>query len=139
MLNSSVAMMITGKSGSLKSTLPKRALACLLLLPLIYAATFGSAHSHASFALNVNSEFSAESAAQVSSVAMPFRAPAPGSECLICVFHKQLFNTTVPQALFIAKPEVRIAFVSTSSIFFYSSRAASAPVARLSGRAPPAA
>ena len=115
----------------------RRLIACLVLLPIIYAATFGSAHHHAnSFSTAVRDRAGTYAEAASSMRAMPIRSPIQGDECLLCVFHKQLFGTTVPEALFVAQPEVQSASAAAPVDSFYSAPIKSAPVARMSGRAP---
>ena len=115
-----------------------RVLACVLLVGVINAVTFGAAHSH----LNVSSRFEKNRSASVSGQAspssvVPVHSHSTKNGCLICVLHQQLFNTVVPGPGLIAKPSILVSFVSEQTVFFYSSQFASSPIARLSGRAPP--
>src|SRR5262245_13742739 len=90
-------------------TLYRRALACILLTPIVYAATIGATHSHLNTRLEPNNGSSFASIVADPVLATPFQSHPNGGECLICIFHKQLFNTTVPEGLFVAKPELQIA------------------------------
>jgi len=129
-------MIDVGRSPFLKRALIRRVLACLLLLPMIYATTFGSAHSHTSLSGSVADGF-ASSYESGTILAGPLQKPVQGDECLLCVFHKQLFSTTIPEAIFAAKPEAQIVSSPAPTVLFYAGRITSAPLARLSGRAPP--
>ena len=74
------------------NTFFKRALVCALLAPLIYAVTFGSAHGHAS-PVSENSKHVSVNTADLSTTAIvsPIQSDQRTFECLVCVFHKQLF------------------------------------------------
>jgi len=119
-------------------TLYRRALACILLTPIVYAATIGAAHNHVNTRVEPTGGFSA-SVEGGPVLNTPLQNHSSSNECLICVFHKQLFNTTIPEGLFVAKAQVHIGSAATWTIFSYSGRITSEPVARLSGRAPPTA
>src|SRR2546423_309490 len=109
--------------------LPARAMAWVLLVPIAYALTFGTAHTHAS----ARSEFSLD---RVSS-----EAPSPTAvsadfllgrsscyECLVCLFRQQLSNSTVPQTMFVGRPEVRVVSTTATTSDCYSVPAASSRV-----------
>src|SRR5215475_4195964 len=87
----------------------RRALACILLTPIVYAATIGAAHSHVNTPVQPDSGGFYASIEADPVLATPFQSHPNSSECLICIFHKQLFNTTVPEGLFVVKPDVQIA------------------------------
>jgi hypothetical protein len=115
-----------------------RALACVLLIGIIYAVTFGSVHSHR----NVSSKFETNRAASSMKQAgfssnVPLHSHSQGHDCLICVLHQQLFNSIVNTPLFIDKPSTQVAFVPTPTVHYHSGPIAFRPIARLSGRAPP--
>ena len=119
-------------------TPPRRALACVLLIGIIYAVTFGLAHSHGILSLKTDTNITTSAAVQAnSSFLIPIQRPSHPQECLICLFHQQLFSSVVHSPLYIAKPSIQVAPVSPPRGFFYSSSFTSAPTTRLSGRAPP--
>src|SRR5215470_6532020 len=112
-------MIVAVRSPFFKRALTRRILAYLLLLPMIYAISFGSAHSHGSLAGQSGDGFAASTAQIGTVLAGPFRNPAQGSECLLCVFHKQLFNTAIPDAIFAAQPEVQVVSSSVATVVSY--------------------
>gem|GEM_PF-4499978 len=122
------------------NTLFKRALVCALLAPLIYAVSFGSAHGHAKPFSGKNKHVSPNIAGlSPTAIVSPIQSDPRTFECLVCVFHKQLFNTTVPEPLFVAKPSDHQVFTSSITVKSYSNPVSSIPVALRSGRAPPIA
>ena len=115
-----------------------RGLACVLLVGIINAVTFGAAHSHPNVSSRSETNRATSISGQVSpSSVVPVHSHSTKNGCLICVLHQQLFNTVVPGPGLIAKPSILVSFVSEQTVFFYSSQFASSPIARLSGRAPP--
>ena len=118
-------------------TLVARALALLLLIGIVYAATFGSAHSHISIPSQPDTNVDLNSHVQATlSTSGQVRAPH-GAECLICLFHQQLYNSIVHDPFFIAKPTERVRFVLDPKFLNYSTSFTSTPIVLFSGRAPP--
>jgi hypothetical protein len=116
-----------------------RALACALLIGIVYSATFGALHSHRSVSSKFGLDSSAGSSVQAAAISVvPLRRPANGDECLICVLHRQFFSSVVHEPLFIVGPKTPVALARASTISYRSIPIVSGPVARLSGRAPPA-
>ena len=115
-----------------------RALACMLLIGIIYAVTFGSAHSHSDVLSKLDTNRDARAARQISiSSEIPLHSHSDSHECLICLFQQQLYNSIVCEPLVIAKPSTQAVFVSAPTFFYHSGPIASSPIGRLSGRAPP--
>lgn len=118
-------------------TLLARVLAFVLLTGIVHAVTFGSAHSH-----DISS---AREAGRTANAAVQFEQVIPGTfhrsggtqECLICLFHQQLFNSFVHSPFFVGQPSVPSVGTSEQNLLHYSSTIVSRPIARLSGRAPP--
>ncbi|MEP7075039.1 MAG: hypothetical protein ABI878_04445 [Acidobacteriota bacterium] len=117
-----------------------RVLAGALLVGIVYAVTFGSAHSHVNASTSLDARRVATSTSQAD---LAFTAPVSTNlhkyECLVCLFHQQLFSSTVSEPVFISKPAVPILPAPSEAVFPYSDPVASTPIARLSGRAPPVA
>ena len=134
-------MKIYHKSESRRPRTPfAGALACVLLIGIIYSATFGFVHRHGNVSSEFGTNISASSTQQAISLAkVPFHSRSDGNECLICVLHRQFSSSTVHAPLFIVGPSTQTAFVSAPTAFYYSSLTTSRPIARLSGRAPPQA
>ena len=115
-----------------------RAIAFVLLAGIVYSVSFGTVHRHS------NSRSSAEAFTPMSvvgtassSFSLPGKIGTQTEECLICVLHRQLSNTSVDAPVFAVTPEPAITMVETAAVFFHSAPIVSSPVARLSGRAPP--
>ncbi|MEP6849785.1 MAG: hypothetical protein ABI999_13095 [Acidobacteriota bacterium] len=111
-----------------------RGLAFVLLAGIVYGITFGSAHSHGNPS---KPQVNIVAGHEISTSTVSTLRSQPGFECLVCLFHQNLFNSTIPGAIFSAtssQPEVRPTAAPLTS---YSSPFTSTPVARLSGRAPP--
>ena len=117
-----------------------RPLAFVLLIGIVYSVVFGSAHNHKFVSSNVDTNISASSAAEASaSSPVPLKSNSNGDECLICLFHQQLFNSIVHGPVFVVKPSAEVVFASTPAVYYHSNPISSSPIARLSGRAPPVA
>jgi hypothetical protein len=133
-------MKINGRSAVSSRTrnLFARTLACLLLLGIIYTATFDSAHSHRNTLSRFGPNVSANEIVQanVSSENL-FRSSTEGDGCLICLLHQQFSNGTVHAPLFVIKHSAEIALISAPAFFHYSSNPVTRPIARQAGRAPP--
>jgi hypothetical protein len=132
-------MKINDQAASHRTRTPvARGLAYVLLIGIIYAVTFGSAHSHG----NVSSKLDTNSVASVKGKAsslsnVPLHSHPDTQQCLICLLHQQLFNSIVQPLVFIVKPSAPAPFISTLSVLYHSSPTSSGPIPRLSGRAPP--
>jgi hypothetical protein len=120
-----------------------RGLACLLLVGIVYTATFDAAHSHRNilsrFAPNVSANAVVQTDVLSASISPggPIRGAADADECLICLLHRQFSNGTVHAPLFVVKHSAEIALVSAPAFFHYSSTPVTRPIARQAGRAPP--
>jgi hypothetical protein len=118
-------------------TLLARVLAFVLLTGIIHAVTFGSAHSH-----DISS---AQEAGRAASASVQIEQAIPGTfrhqngpqECLICLFHQQLFNSFVHSTFFVGQPSVPTVRTQEQNLLHYSSTFISTPIDRPSGRAPP--
>ena len=134
-------MKIYRMSASQRTRTPfARVLACVLLVGIIYSATFGAVHSHQSISSTTDSNITAVFTQQATvATDVPVHSRSDGKECLICVLHRQFSTSTIHAPLFIAGPSTQIAFVSAPTVFYYSGLTTSRPIARLSGRAPPQA
>jgi hypothetical protein len=132
-------MKIYHKSGSgCKRTPFVCVLASVLLTGILYSATFGTVHSHGNVLSKISSNVSAGFTEQVTTLSKaPFHGRSDGTECLICVLHRQFFSSIVNAPHFIVKASAQIARVSATTVFYRSSTVVSNPIARLSGRAPP--
>jgi hypothetical protein len=131
-------MKISHRSASRCAFTPlSRALICALLIGIVCAVTFGSAHSH----IDGPHEFEVQNAYEQASleVSAQHDRHSHTHECLLCLLHQQFSNSIVPEPPFIEKPSADIAFAPAQTDFCYSNLVASSPIARLSGRAPPAA
>jgi hypothetical protein len=138
-------MKISDKSASRRFRVPfPRAWACILLIGVVYAVTFGSAHDplggahhhrNISPKLDKGKVFRAEEF-NFSSV-YPLHSDPHNHECLTCLLHQQLSNSIVPAPPSIGSFSTQAASNSAPMVFYYSNPIASRPIARLSGRAPP--
>lgn len=117
-----------------------RVLAFVLLVGIVYAVVFGSAHTHLSISSKAGTNLSASSSRQVSAAStLPPQPGSNGDGCLICLFHQQLFNSIVHDPAFIDRPSPQVVLVSALTTFYHSTSTRSRPSTRLSGRAPPIA
>jgi hypothetical protein len=125
-------MKIDNRSASSRTRTPlARLLACVLVVGIIYSATFGAIHSHGIVLSTLGADVSAIPAGQTASLTLSTLDSHPdGNECLICVLHRQFSSSTVHAPLVIVGPSTQIAPASAPTVFYYS---------RLSGRAPPQA
>jgi hypothetical protein len=115
-----------------------RALAWVLLVPIVYAVTFGTAHTHANVASGLYVSQGSNVIEQTfAAVTEGLGSRSDGYECLVCLFHQQLFNSTVPQTVFVGRAAVEVVHNSTQPNFQYTAPVASSPVTRRFGRAPP--
>src|SRR5690349_19205134 len=113
-------MKMRSRLASCRTRMP-RVLAFVLLMGIVYAVTFGSAHSHETVSSKTDTNITTSFAGQAnSSFLVPTQTPFHRQECLICLFHQQLFNSIVHAKLYIVKPSIRLAPVSSPRIFFYS-------------------
>ncbi|MEP6848413.1 MAG: hypothetical protein ABI999_06125 [Acidobacteriota bacterium] len=134
-------MNINARSASRRNRTPlSRVLVGALLIGIVYAVTFGSAHSHVNASISLDGSRVASSKGEAR---FAFTAPVNSNshkyECLVCLFHQQLFSSTVSEPVFIAKPAISIQPATAEAVFRYADPVTSAPIARLSGRAPPVA
>src|SRR5258708_872700 len=132
-------MNIYRKSASRHTRTPLgRVMACVLLIGIIYSATFGFVHRHGNVSSMHDTNIYTGFTGQVGALSViPLRGRTDGFECLICVLHRQFSSSTVHAPHFIVGPSTQIAFVSEPTFFYYSGLTTSRPIARLSGRAPP--
>jgi len=126
-------------SGRTRSLLA-RVVACVLIGGIVHAVTFGAAHSHVGLGSSLNAgETIAASGQAGQAVPDPLRYRTDRQECLICLFHQQLFNSVVHTPFFVARHLVPDTDEKGDKLHKYSSSFISTPIARLSGRAPPRA
>lgn len=132
-------MRIKSKSASRRiHTLLSRGAACVLLIGIVYSATFGVVHSHGNISSELGTDISAGSMGHAGAQSeIPFQSRTNANDCLICVLHRQFSSSTVHTPLFTAGLSTQIVFVPVPAAFYYSSPTTSRPIARLSGRAPP--
>jgi hypothetical protein len=114
-----------------------RALASMLLLGIVYSATFGTIHSHANALLRPNVNLSGSVGTQAGVAEMPFGVTSDSDECLTCVLHRQFSSSTVHTPVFLLGTVTEIVSVPTPVIFYHSDPTRSRPLTRLRGRAPP--
>jgi hypothetical protein len=130
-------MKVSERLASCRTRTP-RALAFVLLIGIVYGVTFGSAHSHSITSSDTGTTAITKDAARASS---PFLIPthelSHQQECLICLFHQQLFSSVVHAPLYVVRPSILIEPTSSPRVFFHSSSFTSTVTARFSGRAPP--
>ena len=119
-------------------TRAQRVLVFVLLVGIIYGVTFSSAHSHETIPSQTDANIATSVQVQTnSSFLVPIQSPSQRQQCLICLFHQQLFSSVVHAPLYIVEPSIHVASVSSPRVPFYSSSFTSTLTARLSGRAPP--
>jgi hypothetical protein len=114
-----------------------RALACVLLIGIVYSATFGAVHSHKNVSFKFDQGISASTVGQAGISEMPLRSSPDGNECLVCVLHRDFSNSTVHSPTFILGSSTEISYISVPAVFYYSNITISRPLTRQSGRAPP--
>jgi len=120
------------------STRTTRVMAFVLLVGIIYGVTFSSAHSHGATSSKAGANITTGVPVLAdSSFLVPIQSPSHRQECLICLFHQQLFSSVVHPPLYIVKPSIRVKSISPQRVAFYSISFTSTPIGRLSGRAPP--
>jgi hypothetical protein len=112
-------------------------MAFVLLAGVLHAVTFGSAHSHISAGASLDSGQSVTVGLAEQVVPDPIHYRTDRQECLICLFHQQLFNSVVHTPFFVAEPTLPNAVSKGDKLQNYFSSFISTPIARLSGRAPP--
>jgi len=113
-----------------------RALSCVLLVGITYAATVGSVHSHENLPPGHHTSVAegAEGRAGVSSDS-PLHSHTHNHECLICLLQQQLFNSALYKAPSTPTPPSTQPAFKSSTAAIYSS-ASNTP---RRGRAPPPA
>ncbi|MEP7077209.1 MAG: hypothetical protein ABI878_15495 [Acidobacteriota bacterium] len=133
-------MKFSNRSASRRTrTLFERALAFALLAGIVCGVTFGSAHDHGQAYRGSGGIFSAAGIADSAGSAYTSGSSQKAFECLLCLFHQNLFNSTVPAAVFTAASVELEVSSSAQPVLAYSNPFSSTPIARLSGRAPPTA
>jgi hypothetical protein len=119
-------------------TFVARLLAFVLLSGIVHAVTFGAAHSHSDQSASIDAGRTAVFEGQVEQAfPEPFHYRTDRQECLICLFHQQLFNSVVHTPFFTAEQVLPEAGLNSEKLHKYSSSFTSTPIVRLSGRAPP--
>jgi len=118
-----------------------RALTCVLLVGITYAATVGSVHSHEDLSsghyTSVAQGATGQSAAGQSafSADLPLHSHTHNHECLICLLQQQLFNNALYKTPSTPTPPSTQSTFKSSTAAIYSS-ASNTP---RRGRAPPPA
>jgi len=122
-------------SGRLRASLA-RALSCVLLVGITYAATVGSAHSHENLSSGHHTSVAEvdEGRAGVSSDS-PLHSHTHNHECLICLLQQNLFNGALYKVPSTPVPPSTLPTLTSSAAVVYSS-ASNTPQR---GRAPPPA
>jgi hypothetical protein len=119
-------------------TIVARALSFLLLVGLIQAITFGSAHSHSAAGPSIYAGQFAETADQDEyAIPDPYHFQNVRQECLVCLFHQQLFNSVVHTQFFITDPVSLESGASRTKLLKHFNSFNSTVLTRTSGRAPP--
>jgi hypothetical protein len=115
-----------------------RALSFVLLAGIVHAITFGAAHSHVLAGSSLDSGQAISSSGQAQwTVPAPINYRTDRQECLICLFHQQLFNSVIHTPFYVAEHAVDVAGSGPEKLLKFSSSFTSTPIERLSGRAPP--
>jgi len=121
-------------------TLLRRAFADVLLLGIVYSATFGTIHSHLDQSFPV-AGFEAKAAGIAVSHAgisqEPLRGNTDGTECLTCILHRQFSSSTLNSPIFLVGASAGMASGSAPTVYYKSISITSRPLTRLRGRAPP--
>lgn len=117
-----------------------RFLTGLLLIGIVYGATFGSAHNHGSVSRGVDQNTSLNIAGQATAAAtIPLKDGSKPDGCLICLFHRQLFSSVVHHPVFAFTHSNNVVVPPTAAFYYHPDQIASDPITRQSGRAPPRA
>jgi len=111
----------------------------VLLLAIVYSATFGIVHSHGI----ASSEFDASIAASTAGQPLgfseakfsQFQKRSNGNECLICLLHRQ-FSSSIVDDHFVGTSIPQVSFLSPP-VLYRTIPIASRAITRQSGRAPP--
>lgn len=115
-----------------------RGLSCVLLVGIVYSATFNAVHSHSITSTGLAQNISHNLTGQVGVVSdVPLQGRTDGQECLICVLHRQFSHGTVHTPSLIVGTFAHTGSLSLPADFYYLNRSLSCPIARHSGRAPP--
>jgi len=114
-----------------------RVLAFVLLGGILHAVTFGSAHSHLSAGASFDSGQTVTTGLAEQALPDPIHYRTDRQECLICLFHQQLFSSVVHTPFFVAVLVLPEPDRNSDNLQTYTSSFISTPIARLSGRAPP--
>jgi len=117
-------------------TLCARVLVFVLLVGIVHAVTFGSAHSHANVSSSPNRIGRVAERASVSSN-IPLYGRSGGSECLVCLLHRQLSNSIVHSPVFVVLPSTEAVSAPALKVLYSPSFVTSSLIARPAGRAPP--
>ena len=119
-------------------TIFARVLAFVLLAGLFQAITFGSVHSHVNpLSVHEAGQFVDNSGQAEYAVPDPFHYQTQRQECLICLFHQQLFNSVVHTPFYVADQALPETGSKADKLLHYSASFTSSPIVRLTGRAPP--
>lgn len=114
-----------------------QAFSCVLLVGIVYSATFNAVHSHGITSTGLTQNISHNITGQFGVVSeVPVRSRTDGQECLICVLHRQ-FSNSVHLPFLIVGPSTLTAVISAAPVFHHSISFLFSPIARHSGRAPP--
>jgi len=103
-------------------TLLARVLAFVLLGGIVHAVTFGAAHSHVGIGSSLDAGSTVVASVQAEQAvpdANHYRADR--QECLICLFHQQLFNSVVHTPFFVAEQVLPDAGSASDRLLYYSS------------------
>jgi hypothetical protein len=115
-----------------------RGIACVLLIGLIYTASFGAAHSHIDGPSGLDKDIAYGAAGKtVLSTDLPRHGQSDGHNCPICLLRQHLLDCIAGASVSYVSPSELIDSNSELAIPFLTTPIASRPITRLSGRAPP--
>jgi hypothetical protein len=110
----------------------------MLLGVIVHAETFGSVHNHLSGSAGLAADQGSETLGQVEyAIPDPVHLHTERRECLVCLFHQQLFNSVAQSTFFVADRTVPEPRPYGEKLSRFTCSFTSKPIARLSGRAPP--
>ena len=119
-------------------TLFAQVLSFVLLAGIVHAVTFGAAHSHIAAVSSIDSGQTITSLGQAGWASpKPVNYRTDRQECLICLFHQQLFNSVIHTPFYVAEKTIDVAGSGSDTLLRFSSSFTSTSIERLSGRAPP--
>jgi hypothetical protein len=120
--------------------LAARMLALALLVPITYAVTFGTVHSHAGHPSTTEfGQVTHDRLIAVETLGQQAARDSHGDGCLVCSLRQQIFSSSFADARFITPTQNVARSISTANSGHYTAHALAGPTERISGRAPPSA